>query len=106
MWDAEISKQGEPARIDILKWLSKTTLDIIGLAGKSTSMIQHYSLRSLIELLLLLGFNYRFDALNPHGEPNELVVAFNEIFDPSPRITAMMLLKNFFPVLDIFVCIL
>lgn len=35
MWTDEIAKAGttEPARIDALSWLGRTTLDIIGLAG-------------------------------------------------------------------------
>lgn len=33
-WDAEITKDGEPARINIMKGLSKMTLDVIGLAGQ------------------------------------------------------------------------
>ena len=35
VWDAEISKEGEPARINIMTGLSKMTLDAIGLAGES-----------------------------------------------------------------------
>ena len=49
------------------------------------------------------GFNYRFDALNPKGKENELVTAFNQMFDPQVRITFMMILRNIFPILNIFV---
>ena len=35
---------------------------------------------------------------------NELVTAFNQIFDPQPQITFMMILRNFFPILNIIVC--
>ncbi|OCH90175.1 cytochrome P450 [Obba rivulosa] len=56
-WDAKISTLGEPARINVLDGLSKTTLNIIGLAG----------------------FNYYFDALNP-DKKNELSEAFSVIF--------------------------
>ncbi|KAI0767221.1 cytochrome P450 [Fomes fomentarius] len=77
VWNAEIAKGGEPARIDVMKWLSKMTLDVIGLAG----------------------FNYRFDSLS--GKPNELVDAFTQIFNPTMRITAMMILKDVFPFLNI-----
>ncbi|KAI0828219.1 cytochrome P450 [Trametes gibbosa] len=80
MWDTQIRGNASPARIDVLSGLSKMTLDVIGLAG----------------------FNYRFDSLNPSGKPNELNQAFQEIFDPSPNFTLWMLLKNFFPILDIF----
>ena len=33
IWAAESSKQGGVGRIDVLSWLSRATLDIIGLAG-------------------------------------------------------------------------
>lgn len=33
VWMAEVLKQSGPARIDVMRGLSKTTLDIIGLAG-------------------------------------------------------------------------
>jgi hypothetical protein len=33
IWAAESSKQGGSGRIDALSWLSKATLDVIGLAG-------------------------------------------------------------------------
>lgn len=57
-WRNEISKSGEPARIDVLNGLSKMTLDVIGLAG----------------------FNYEFDSLNIDGKPNELNQAFSVMF--------------------------
>ncbi|RPD78482.1 cytochrome P450 [Lentinus tigrinus ALCF2SS1-7] len=76
VWDSEITTHGEPARIDVIKSLSKMTLDVIGLAG----------------------FNYHFDSLS--GKPNELAEAFNEIFDPSPSFTFMLFARNFLPVLN------
>lgn len=80
--NAEITKNGDSARLEILSWLSKMTLDVIGLAG----------------------FNYRFDNLNPHGEPNELNAAFSEMFNPQgPRITPFTVLRNAFPILNVFV---
>ncbi|KAI0316032.1 cytochrome P450 [Amylostereum chailletii] len=44
--------------INVVNWLNKTTLDIIGLAG----------------------FNYSFDALNTTGKPNELNEAVKQAF--------------------------
>ncbi|KAH9847039.1 cytochrome P450 [Lenzites betulinus] len=79
-WDVQISADGSPTRVDVLSGLSKMTLDVIGLAG----------------------FNYRFDALNPSGSPNELNQAFQDIFNPSPNFTPWMLLKFFFPILKRF----
>ncbi|KAI0643934.1 cytochrome P450 [Trametes meyenii] len=77
VWAAQIN-QGTPARVDVLSGLSKMTLDVIGLAG----------------------FNYRFNSLNPSGTPNELNEAFQEMFNPS-NVTVMMILRSFFPILDI-----
>jgi len=34
VWDSQITTEGGVARIDALSWLSRTTLDVIGLAGK------------------------------------------------------------------------
>jgi hypothetical protein len=51
-------KSSEPQRIDLLSWLTKATLDIIGLAG----------------------FNYRFNCLTSSEEnPNELYAAFSTL---------------------------
>jgi hypothetical protein len=33
IWVADSAKQGGTGRIDVLSWLSKMTLDVIGLAG-------------------------------------------------------------------------
>ena len=65
----------------MLGWLSKATLDIIGLAG----------------------FNYRFNSLNPQGKPNELSKAFKEIFDPDTKITYLMILRQVFPIFNMIV---
>lgn len=53
---AQVAAAGEIARIDILSFLSKATLDIVGRAG----------------------FNYKFDALK--GESSDLNKAFSVIF--------------------------
>ncbi|KAI8994051.1 cytochrome P450 [Trametes punicea] len=47
-----------PVRLNVMTDLSKTTLDIIGLAG----------------------FGYDFGALNPEGKPSELNIAFRQFF--------------------------
>ena len=33
IWAAESAKQGGTGRVDVLSWLSKMALDVIGLAG-------------------------------------------------------------------------
>ncbi|KAI0358319.1 cytochrome P450 [Trametes cingulata] len=82
VWEGQIARDGGAfARIDVLSGLSKMTLDVIGLAG----------------------FNYRFNALNPGGSnevSDELYDAFQVIFRPDSKITVLMVLKNFFPILD------
>ncbi|KAL1939460.1 hypothetical protein VTO73DRAFT_10016 [Trametes versicolor] len=79
VWAAELSASGEPARINVIRGLSKMTLDVIGLAG----------------------FNYEFNALNPSGKPSELAEAFEKIFKVPEKIPIMMILRNFFPILNI-----
>jgi hypothetical protein len=46
--------------LEVISWLSRCTLDIIGLAG----------------------FGYTFDALASDGKPNELLSAFRALFEP------------------------
>ncbi|KAI0736247.1 cytochrome P450 [Fomitopsis betulina] len=79
LWDAEISKEDEPARINIMKGLSKMTLDAIGLAG----------------------FNYHFDSLNTEGKPNELNSAFETMFGSIADFALFPLLQAYFPPLRI-----
>ncbi|KAH9919442.1 cytochrome P450 [Epithele typhae] len=81
VWAREIdAADGQSARLDVLSWLSRMTLDVIGLAG----------------------FNYKFDSLNPRdGEPNELSKAFSTIFSPS-GVTMLQILRFIFPVLRHF----
>ncbi|KAJ3556986.1 hypothetical protein NM688_g1720 [Phlebia brevispora] len=74
-WASEIAKSGEYARIDVLLWLGRTTLDVIGLAG----------------------FNYKFDALNPNGKVNELNEAFTNIFSTAQNMQFLNLLQAFIP---------
>ncbi|KAG6909596.1 hypothetical protein DXG01_016635 [Tephrocybe rancida] len=73
MWVANIAESGGIGRIDILSWLSKTTLDIIGLAG----------------------FNYKFDAINDNQ--NELNSAFSTIFHAGTSMPIVLMIKAFFP---------
>lgn len=64
-------------RIDIMPWLSKMTLDVIGLAG----------------------FNYDFDALNTTNKPNELNQAFSVMFSAGQQLSILPLLKARIPLL-------
>ncbi|KAF8838981.1 cytochrome P450 [Paxillus ammoniavirescens] len=52
-WLSEIANPGDGARLEIMSWISRTTIDVIGLAG----------------------FNYDIDVLSVTEKPNELNVA-------------------------------
>ncbi|KAF8131022.1 cytochrome P450 [Boletus edulis] len=67
------------ARIDIIPWLSRMTLDAIGLAG----------------------FNYNFDALNANEKPNELNEAFNTVNEVMQKMTTLSILQAWFPLFRI-----
>lgn len=76
LWGAEVAKAGGvSAQVEALSWLSRATLDIIGLAG----------------------FGYTFDALNPAGEVNELNEAFSTLFTPAGRDRFFGFLQATFP---------
>ncbi|KAJ7778984.1 cytochrome P450 [Mycena metata] len=79
IWAAEATKNGGVARVEILSWLSKATLDIIGLAG----------------------FNYKINALGAenHDAPDELANAFEEVFKAETTIGLISGLRSLFPVL-------
>jgi hypothetical protein len=69
-----------------MEWLSKATLDIIGLAG----------------------FNYRFDAIatgEDASTPNELYIAFDTLFRPPLKIDLWLVLTTLFPALLAIVCV-
>ncbi|KAJ6457098.1 cytochrome P450, partial [Mycena vitilis] len=65
-------------RVDILSWLSKATLDIIGLAGTPC-------------------FNYNFNSLASENQ-TELAAAFSTIFYAGMRVDALRMFKARFPV--------
>ena len=55
----------------------------------------HYT----VVLMRVKGFNYDIDSLNTEKPPNELSVAFQEIFKSPPRLTVVELLRNLIPAL-------
>ncbi|KAJ3514174.1 hypothetical protein NLJ89_g2526 [Agrocybe chaxingu] len=76
IWLEESMRNKEAnSRIDVLAWLRKLTLDVIGLAG----------------------FGYKFDALKT--DSNELHQAFSTIFRSANRVNPHQLLRGFFPFL-------
>ncbi|KAG6820051.1 hypothetical protein H0H93_006066 [Arthromyces matolae] len=77
VWSTEVAKHDGEGRVDALSWLSRATLDVIGLAG----------------------FNYNFDALSKDSEQNELNSAFAIMFKAGTRFTIIPALRAFFPFL-------
>ncbi|KJA19222.1 hypothetical protein HYPSUDRAFT_44481 [Hypholoma sublateritium FD-334 SS-4] len=75
IWAMESSKEGSNGHVEVLSWLSKMTLDVIGQAG----------------------FNYRFDALS--GKTSELSEAFSAIFESATTASIVMLLRGMIPAL-------
>ncbi|KIK04023.1 hypothetical protein K443DRAFT_676331 [Laccaria amethystina LaAM-08-1] len=73
IWIEEISKGR--GQIDVLSWLSKMTLDVIGLAG----------------------FNYKFDSLTRPGE-DELHDAFSHVLRASTNVSVFAALRYAFPI--------
>ncbi|KAF7970856.1 hypothetical protein HWV62_6703 [Athelia sp. TMB] len=64
-------------RVDVLSWLSKATLDVIGQAG----------------------FNYRFNTLDPSLPPNELNVLLTELSTSGQEFSILRTLQEMFHVL-------
>ncbi|KAJ7436134.1 cytochrome P450 [Mycena galericulata] len=77
IWAAHAASNGGVARVDVLSWLSKATLDIIGLAG----------------------FNYQINALGtPETETqDELAKAFEDLVTAETEITFSNFLQHTFP---------
>jgi hypothetical protein len=75
------SPQPGQAKIEVFSWLSRATLDIIGLAG----------------------FNYSFDALKFGEGSNELASAFAQIFDSAQSASVLSMLLKRIPIVRRFV---
>ncbi|KAJ7118957.1 cytochrome P450 [Mycena epipterygia] len=74
IWANQAANAGGTARIDILSWLTKATLDIIGLAG----------------------FNYNFNSLGSESE-SELATAFATMFASGMRMNPIRILQAWIP---------
>ncbi|KAJ8509529.1 hypothetical protein ONZ45_g8314 [Pleurotus djamor] len=77
IWVSKANREGGSTRIESLSWLSRMTLDVIGLAG----------------------FNYKFHALDG-DRPNELNQAFSAIFHSGKRRPMVVVLKSMIPPLN------
>lgn len=52
-----------------------------------------------------IGFDYQFNSLNVHGEPNALNTAMNTLFDASASVDVFLILQALFPILNRIVSI-
>ncbi|KAF8802404.1 cytochrome P450 [Phlegmacium glaucopus] len=75
IWSTEIAKHDGVGPIECLSWMSRTTLDIIGLAG----------------------FNYNFNALTSDPEKNALMKSFSTIFKAGAKPSIIPILKAKYP---------
>ena len=98
IWISKISKSEKPTRFDALSWLSRTTLDIIGVAGRFYCDIWVVQ-RIVTNQDRLLGFNYEFHNLKEDGKPNELNEAYKDLF-------SVELMRGFFSRLQFMIPIL
>ncbi|TFK65716.1 cytochrome P450 [Pluteus cervinus] len=73
-WAVETAKQGGNGKIEVLGWLNRATLDIIGLAG----------------------FGYDFDNLGEGSKPNELNEAFSYLFRANAKFALIPFLRAMF----------
>ncbi|KAJ7511234.1 cytochrome P450, partial [Mycena galericulata] len=71
IWTRYVLSESEPTRVDVLSWVSKMTLDVIGLSG----------------------FGHQFDSLDLHGPPNEIHEAFARLMD-SPSAARQGILRH------------
>ncbi|KAJ7088775.1 cytochrome P450 [Mycena belliarum] len=79
IWAAQATQEHGAARVDVMSWLRKMTLDVIGQAG----------------------FNYEFHALDAGAKPNELNQVFTDLFH-SPqagRINMVRIAQGMLPLL-------
>lgn len=94
IWLLESLKHGNSVRIDVLSWLNKMTLDVIGLAGVC-------DIRILIVGLPRTGFNYNFEALS--NKQTELNDALAAIFKADSKPSIIPMLKTRVPFLRFLV---
>ncbi|KAJ7616946.1 hypothetical protein DFH06DRAFT_104810 [Mycena polygramma] len=75
----QIAQEGGEARIEVLSWLRRMTLHVIGQAG----------------------FNYQFDSLEANGKSSELNDVFTELFHSaqSRRYTRFRISQGLVPIL-------
>jgi hypothetical protein len=83
--------------VDALLWLSRATLDVIGLAGSCTPLPTSLHTPNPV----YTGFGYTFDSLV--DDSNELANAFSVIFSTARKFRVITILQVWFPFLRKFV---
>jgi hypothetical protein len=89
--------------VDVMAWLGRATLDVIGLAGTPAlppqSLIRRYTRWAIVTSVPRTGFNYDFGALKQEAdqEENELADAFKKMFKSTTQITFLGILASFVP---------
>ncbi|KAM5537407.1 hypothetical protein V8D89_008926 [Ganoderma adspersum] len=76
-WKLMLAKEGDVLRTNVIDGLSKTTLDVIGLAG----------------------FDHNLDSLQPGSENKELNQAIRHLFKKPPTMPIIRVLQDFIPIL-------
>ena len=100
IWGREIAKNDGVARIECQSWMSRATLDIIGLAGKLLYPTCHHH---VFLKLKSLGFNYKFNALSGDPERNELMNSFSTLIKAGQSISVIPSLRALYPALRFLV---
>jgi hypothetical protein len=98
----QISKNGSKP-INILPWLSRMTLEVIGLAGTfplPRNLSERPGLKNLV------GFSYSFNALTQEYENNELHKAFSKILDTNQGMPIIPIIRGLVPALRFLVRLL
>uniref|UniRef100_A0A0W0G9B1 Cytochrome p450 n=2 Tax=Moniliophthora roreri TaxID=221103 RepID=A0A0W0G9B1_MONRR len=95
VWKSEINEaENGEARLDALSWLSRMTLDIIGLAGM---VLADSRCLQAVNVIDPTGFNYTFSSLS--GKPNELNEAFTTLFAQTSSFGVWPMLQGHLPIL-------
>ena len=102
IWRTEIAKHDGVGAIDGLAWMTRTTLDIIGLAGKLSHSACHRV--AVTKAKNILGFNYKIDSLSNDAETeNELMKSFSTILRTGAKLDVISMLKAIYPALRFLV---
>lgn len=94
----------KPTRMDVLHWIGRCTLDVIGRAGPSSLSAARSHCSSRPDRLLRAisaGFDYNFNALKQ--DHDELSDSFQEMFAYGSDINLLLILQSYIPFFKIFV---